>query len=194
MSNELKLKKEFLEFSSTDNQATASLNVGTIMLYAGPDLTNISSNFLLCDGGEYSSTVDNFKYNDLFNIIGNTYGGSAPNFKVPNLKGRIAIGAEKGQNKISENGQSKLEGGVNFIKPDHLKHRHNVSTDIKYEERDQNYDPYNDWWVGHRSPQKAYNSRNTTNNLKTNNTIENGPQENIYPKYCAINYIICYKV
>lgn len=194
MSNELKLKKEFLEFTSTDNQNTASLSVGSILLYAGQDMANISGNFLLCDGAEYSSSDDNFKYNALFNIIGNMYGGSSPNFKVPNLKGKLAIGAQDGLNTIVENSTNKVEGGVNSIGPNHIKHHHRIISNLVDGERSQGYHPSGGTGdTGVKRAEANVSSRFTTNNIGSNNQPESG-QNNIYPKYCALNYIICYKV
>jgi len=202
MSNELKIKKEVLEYSSTDNQKSSSLTVGTILLYAGPDMTNISGNFLLCDGKPYSSTDDNFKYNALFKVLGNMYGGSSPYFNVPNLKGRFAIGAEKDSvtsqaiNQISENGSKKIIGGVDNITNKHFKHIHNIQTGIKgiNDYRAQSYSPWGDYLHGKGSVQANIANRETTNNVDDNNGAPvNTNQLKIYPPYCAINYIICYK-
>lgn len=201
MSNELKIKKEVLEYSSTDNQKSSSLTVGTILLYAGPDMANISGNFLLCDGQQYSSTDNDYKYNNLFNVIGNMYGGSSPNFQVPNLKRRFAIGAEKDSvtsqaiNQISENGLKKISGGVDNILNKHFKHIHAITTGIKGKEdkRDQSYSPEGNYLHGKGSVQANIANRETTNNVDNGGSPVNTNQEKFYPPYCAINYIICYK-
>jgi len=199
MSNELKIKKEVLEYSSTDNQKSSSLTVGTILLYAGPDMTNISGNFLLCDGKPYSSTDDNFKYNALFKVLGNMYGGSSPYFNVPNLKGRFAIGAEldsvttQAINQISENGSTKISGGVDYITSKHFQHDHHIWTGVHYKTRNVNYSPKGNYLHGKSGVQANISNRETTNNLDNAGEPVDTNQEKFYPPYCAINYIICYK-
>jgi microcystin-dependent protein len=54
--------------------------VGTIITFAG---TSAPTGYLLCDGTLYSQ----FTYPSLFSVIFNTYGGSFPNFRVPNTQG-----------------------------------------------------------------------------------------------------------
>jgi microcystin-dependent protein len=53
---------------------------GTIITYAG---SSAPTGYLLCDGTLYSQ----FTYPSLFSVIFNTYGGSFPNFRVPNTQG-----------------------------------------------------------------------------------------------------------
>jgi microcystin-dependent protein len=45
--------------------------------------------FLLCTGSGYSNVI----YPELFAVIGFTYGGTSPTFLVPNLIGRVPMGA-----------------------------------------------------------------------------------------------------
>lgn len=59
---------------------------GSINAYAG---ATAPSGWLLCDGTGYSTST----YASLYTAIGYTYGGSAGTFKVPNLKGRVPLGA-----------------------------------------------------------------------------------------------------
>jgi microcystin-dependent protein len=64
--------------------------IGEIMLFAG---NFVPLNFLACDG----STLSNSQYSSLFALIGTTYGGSGSSFALPDLRGRIPIGAGTGQ-------------------------------------------------------------------------------------------------
>ena len=54
----------------------------------------ISPNFLLCDGSSYLVS----DYQDLFNLIGYTYGGNNLNFNVPNFKSFFPIGGNNNNN------------------------------------------------------------------------------------------------
>lgn len=60
---------------------------GLMSLYAG---ASAPTGWLLCDG----SSVVVATYQDLFNKIGYTYGGSGVNFNLPNLVGRTAFGLD----------------------------------------------------------------------------------------------------
>lgn len=71
---------------------------GAILPYAAP---NPPPGFLLCDGSE----VLRDKYEDLYNVIGNTYNGSAPlqgavgsTFRLPDLRGRFPLGKDNMDN------------------------------------------------------------------------------------------------
>jgi microcystin-dependent protein len=59
--------------------------VGCIMQYVG---NTAPIGWLLCDGASYSIS----NYPDLYEIIGDTYGGSSVAFNVPNFAGRVPVG------------------------------------------------------------------------------------------------------
>jgi microcystin-dependent protein len=62
---------------------------GGILPFAGAVATE---GYLLCDGSSYDIT----KYADLYKVILFTYGGSVATFKVPDLRGRVPVGAGTG--------------------------------------------------------------------------------------------------
>jgi len=61
---------------------------GTIVAFGG---TVAPAGWALCDGSVRNG--GDAAFSALFAAIGNTYGGSAPNFNLPDLRGRTAIGA-----------------------------------------------------------------------------------------------------
>ena len=61
--------------------------VGTIHAYGGGTAPD---GFVMCDGSTYSTTGVQAP---LFAIIGHAFGGSGTSFKVPNLQGRVPVGA-----------------------------------------------------------------------------------------------------
>jgi microcystin-dependent protein len=63
--------------------------VGSLQAYAG---ASAPTGWLLCDGTSYSTSV----YPELFSVLGYTYGGSAGNFNMPDLRGRVPMGAGTG--------------------------------------------------------------------------------------------------
>jgi len=72
---------------------------GLMSLYAG---STAPSGWLLCDGASVAVAT----YQDLFNNIGYTYGGSGANFNLPNLSDRFVFGVDSMQtstaNRISQ--------------------------------------------------------------------------------------------
>jgi hypothetical protein len=70
--------------------------VGAILPYAG---TAAPTGYLLCDGSEVAIG----SYNDLYNVVGTTFGtGVNPStFKLPDLRGRFALGLDNMDNNLS---------------------------------------------------------------------------------------------
>jgi microcystin-dependent protein len=78
--------------------------VGSLQAYAG---ASAPTGWLLCDGTSYSTSV----YPELYSVLGYTYGGSGSNFSVPDLRGRVPMGAGTGaQNGGS--GSGAISGGT----------------------------------------------------------------------------------
>jgi microcystin-dependent protein len=83
------------------------LPIGAILPFAGP---NLPFGFLLCDGSELLIS----QYFDLYQIIGDTYNGSAPlqgnnTFRLPDLRGRFALGRDN-----MDNGFQVAAGALNI--------------------------------------------------------------------------------
>ena len=68
---------------------SVSSPTGAMLQYAG---SSAPSGYLLCDGGSYSTTT----YAALYAVIGYTYGGSGGTFNLPDLRGRVPMGAGTG--------------------------------------------------------------------------------------------------
>ena len=64
-----------------------STPIGTVLSFAGQTPPN---GYLLCDGGSYAVA----DYQDLYNVIGNIYGGDSTNFNVPNLVNKFVQGSD----------------------------------------------------------------------------------------------------
>jgi microcystin-dependent protein len=62
------------------------VDIGEVKLFAG---VSPPSGWLLCDGTSYSTTA----FASLFAIIGYVYGGAGGNFNVPDLRGKVPVGA-----------------------------------------------------------------------------------------------------
>lgn len=68
--------------------------IGAILPFAG---SNVPDGYLLCDGSE----VERSKYNDLYDVIGSTYGVTSigvNTFKLPDLRGRFPLGRDNMDN------------------------------------------------------------------------------------------------
>jgi trimeric autotransporter adhesin len=64
-------------------QTPSAIPTGTLLDFAG---TTAPTGFLLCNGASLSTTT----FAALFSVTGYTYGGSGPNFNVPDFRGRFA--------------------------------------------------------------------------------------------------------
>lgn len=76
--------------------ADLGIPIGTILPFAG---ANVPYGYLLCDGSE----VERAKYNDLYDVIGTTYNGTATiqgvnTFRLPDLRGRFPLGKDNMDN------------------------------------------------------------------------------------------------
>lgn len=76
--------------------ADLGIPIGTILPFAG---NNIPYGYLLCDGSE----VERAKYNDLYDVIGTLYNGTATilgvnTFRLPDLRGRFTLGKDNMDN------------------------------------------------------------------------------------------------
>lgn len=93
------------------NQPTLDLitPVGSILDFAG---TSAPTGWLLCYGQALDATADP-EYQDLFDVIGNTFGGTNnTNFVVPDLRGRVVAGQDD-MGGSSANRLTGASGGVN---------------------------------------------------------------------------------
>ena len=90
---------------------------GKIEMYGG---SSAPSGFQLCDGASYDTTAKAA----LFAVIGYTYGGSGANFNVPDLRGRIAVGAGAGPSLTSRAlGDQSGQEAITSV----AAHKHNVN-------------------------------------------------------------------
>jgi microcystin-dependent protein len=94
--------------------------IGAILPYAG---ATAPYGFLFCDGSE----IERSKYSDLYDVIGTTYNGTAAligigTFKVPDLRGRFALGKDNMDNAgtvpIASGGYVDAGGGTAGRVPD----------------------------------------------------------------------------
>lgn len=89
--------------------------LGTVLSFAGSKAPN---GYLLCDGKSYAVA----DYEDLYAVIGNTYGGDSTNFNVPNLidkfiQGSTTSGTEKEAGLPNITGELvSLNAGINNFK------------------------------------------------------------------------------
>lgn len=66
-------------------QVYSNTPIGTVLSFAGQIAPN---GYLLCDGSSYAVA----DYQDLYDVIGNTYGGDTENFNVPDYRETVLVG------------------------------------------------------------------------------------------------------
>lgn len=83
----------------------SQVKAGMITPFAG---SVIPSGWLLCNGASYSKTT----YSTLYSIIGDIYGSDLENFNLPNMQGKVVVGAVTGE--LGSTGEF-TEGGIGNI-------------------------------------------------------------------------------
>lgn len=68
--------------------------VGTIISFAGPT-SKIPAGWTVCDGRQLDGTTAQYK--QLYDMIGNSWGGSGTNFNLPDLRGAFLRGVNEGK-------------------------------------------------------------------------------------------------
>ena len=83
------------------------------MIWPGATNTWPTTNWRECNGAGLSTSANS----DLFNVIGNTYGGSGATFNLPDLRGQFVtgIGSDDWNNTLSGTG-----GRTDAILPQHI--------------------------------------------------------------------------
>lgn len=77
--------------------AVATVPVGAITWFTSNVAANLPVGWLVCDGSSYSNVIEIAPgipnpYYDLFDLIGNTFGGTLTTFQVPDLRGLFVRG------------------------------------------------------------------------------------------------------
>jgi len=168
--NEIKsnLSNEINEIKS--NLSTINvLPIGSIIIYAGE---LIPKNWLKCDGSQLLIS----DYTELYNVIGNIYGGNQLIFNLPDSQGKTIIG-------ISNKYELGKSGGeeVHLLTVDELpthsfsgttdisgNHNHNGNTGLSGDHMHKANSNINDYGLIH----KSIGNNNTVNNLSLTNGID----------------------
>jgi len=111
----------FTNNNTTTVQRAGFPTVGTILCWAGNNMQNLDTDYLICEGGEYSKSI----YPELFNVIGNRYGGTDPLFKVPDFRNKMPAGSQSA-NVMQLDGISGHNGGSVQLEAKHFPHTHTM--------------------------------------------------------------------
>jgi len=161
--------------------------LGEIKMFAG---TFAPLNWVFCWGQSLSVS----QYSALYALISNQFGGNATNFNVPDLRGRVPIGAGAGPG-LTPRTQAQMGGLENVtLNISNLPlHTHTVKCDIASAPPQQVNTPVNNL------PSVISNGTGyapgTTNNSSMkadmlSNTGSSQPHDNMPPWGC-LNYILC---
>ena len=170
-----------------NNSPLINLPVGVIFVWLSTTLP--TNNYLWCDGSIY----DPVEYAELYNIIGNSYGGTTTSPNLPNLLNRAPIGGIVNGNALAStlgsneppnvyNTTYLKTGGNSSLSPSQFIHTHKVTggpfiTGIQNTQNTNNSGPnengYND---------SAYNNNFTFGESDTSTEH--------FPPHIRVNYII----
>ena len=155
--------------------------VGTIVPYGGE---SAPQGWLMCNGNSVNST----NYQDLFNVIGHTYGGGGDNFNLPDLEGRVPVG--KNTDTFNALGKTGGEEKHTLSIGEMPSHNHDIT------ESEHSHDiPVRDGTsmghvgTGNAKQSKTYHTGGSKTNITINNKGDGNAHNNLQP-YLVINYII----
>lgn len=163
--------------------AGGGVPTGTIVPFAG---SSAPTGWLLCDGGQYSTS----SYSTLYAVIGTTYGGGNGSFRVPDLRGRTPVG--KNQGTFSALGRIGGEETHTLSIAEMPSHQHpmNENTYVDVQTRS-GWQPYVSDTTGSRWFTNKRHDNLSFSDIATGATGQNSPHNNM-PPYLVLNYIIKY--
>lgn len=163
--------------------AGGGVPTGTIVPFAG---SSAPTGWLLCDGGQYSTS----SYSTLYAVIGTTYGGGNGSFRVPDLRGRTPVG--KNQGTFSALGRIGGEETHTLSIAEMPSHQHpmNENTYVDVQTRS-GWQPYVSDTNGSRWFTNKRHDNLSFSDIATGATGQSSPHNNM-PPYLVLNYIIKY--
>lgn len=163
--------------------AGGGVPTGTIVPFAG---SSAPTGWLLCDGGQYSTS----SYSTLYAVIGTTYGGGNGSFRVPDLRGRTPVG--KNQGTFSALGRIGGEETHTLSIAEMPSHQHpmNENTYVDVQTRS-GWQPYVSDTNGTRWFTNKRHDNLSFSDIATGATGQSSPHNNM-PPYLVLNYIIKY--
>ena len=175
----LKLQGDLIFQDETLINTAPSLPPGVIMPYAG---SNPPQGWLLCNGQEVSRT----EYEDLFSILLITYGfgDQITTFNLPDLRGRMLLGADNMGGSSAGNIESD-QGSIIGGKAGQEMHQLTVDEMPSHNHYLQNQYGSNGF------NQVGIGGSNVADGIYTNHTGGSQPHNNM-PPYLTVNYIIKY--
>lgn len=167
--NSIELWVDLSENESSSEKSTDSTPVGALMPYVGG---TIPDKWLECDG----SSVSSIDYPDLYEAIGNTFGGDSSNFKLPDISGRFLVGIDSSDTDFSTIGKVGGEKTHILTISEMPSHTHKTwISDTAYSEHG---DGYQNYYYGQG---RYYNNTSSVGGSKAHNNL---------PPYFTTKYII----
>lgn len=105
------------DFNVRFNKSVNAVPTGTILPFSGSEEPEY---WMLCDGRGLSTTT----YAELFDTIGYMYGGERGTFNVPNLMGRVPVGASSSDTEFNTLGKTGGEKEVKLLNTHMPSHSH----------------------------------------------------------------------
>ena len=170
-----------------NNSPLINLPVGVIFVWLATSLP--TNNYLWCDGSVY----DPVEYVELYDVIGNSYGGTTASPMLPDLLNRAPIGGIVNGNNLDislgsneppgvYNTTSLKTGGNSSLIPSQFIHTHSITggpfiTGVQNTNNTNNNGPN----------ENGYNNNNYNNDFTFGETGTSTPH---FPPHLKVNYII----
>ncbi len=186
----IKLTSTSVNFTESNGvtrvQTDSYPSIGTIICWAGQNVNLLNDKYLICDGTSKNKNT----YPELFNVIGYRYGGSDPNFNLPDYTNKYAPGSQNVQN-LDLDGESGASGGDSIMSNHHFPHSHS-SVSVSTVKHNNNYSIST--WSGGTWRVYDYNTqywnRTTSNPQDPFNETTYNTQTTTLPPYTLFTFII----
>jgi hypothetical protein len=102
------LANALIPLLTNQSNQTLGVPIGTVIDFAGPSAPN---GYLICNGQTLSAS----EYPELYNVIGNYWGGTFPLFNLPDFQRRVAVGSGGSPTTTLENAVGAVGGSETTI-------------------------------------------------------------------------------
>lgn len=164
--------------------------VGSILPYGG---SSAPTGWLLCDGTELTDGDTGETYEDLYDVIGTTFGGTGvSSFYLPDLRGRFPLGKGQSDDNTKYNNDGDAIQGSSFSLGDEGGYENHRLSEAEIPSHTHNFDGPNGAHGNRSHNSESGCCKHSDTNDEPTSSVGNDEVHNNMPPYLSLNYIIKY--